>query len=67
MTALEARSHLRELEVERALAGTTSLTGVEVYMADLNEEIATWRSVYTGAAVTEIATLRGEVFGRQVG
>jgi hypothetical protein len=67
MTALEARSHLRELEVERALAGTTSLTGVEVYMADLDEEIATWRSVYTGAAVTEIATLRGELFGRQVG
>jgi hypothetical protein len=67
MTALDARSHLRELEVERALAGTTSLTGVEVYMADLDEEIATWRSVYTGAAVTEIATLRGELFGRQVG
>lgn len=67
MTALDARSHLRELEVERALAGTTSLTGVEVYMADLDEEIAAWRSVYTGAAVTEIATLRGELFGRQVG
>ena len=67
MTALEARSHLKELEVERALAGTTPLTGVEVYMADLDEEIATWRSVYTGAAVTEIGTLRGELFGRQVG
>jgi hypothetical protein len=67
MTALEARSHLRELEVERALAGTTSLAGVEVYMADLDEEIAAWRSVYTGAAVTEIASLRGELFGRQVG
>ena len=67
MTALHARSHLRELEVERAHAGTTSLSGVEVYMADLDEEIAAWRSVYTGAAVTEIASLRGELFGPQVG
>jgi hypothetical protein len=67
MTALEARSHLRELEVERVVAGTTSLAGVEVYMADLDEEIAAWRSVYTGAAVTEIASLRGELFGPQVG
>ena len=67
MTALEARSHLRELEVERALVGTTSLGGVEVYMADLDEEIAAWRSVYTGAALTEIASLRGELFGPQVG
>jgi hypothetical protein len=67
MTALEARSHLKELEVERALAGTTSLAAVEVYMADLDEDIAAWRSVYTGAAVTEIASLRGELFGPQVG
>jgi hypothetical protein len=36
-------------------------------MADLDEEIAAWRSVYTGAAVTEIASLRGELFGPQVG
>jgi hypothetical protein len=67
MTALEARNHLKELEAERALAGTTSLAGVEVYMVDLDEDIAAWRSVYIGAAVTEIASLRGELFGQQVG
>ena len=67
MTALQARSQLGELEVERALAAFTPLTGVEAYMADLEEEIATLRSVYVGAAVTEIASLRGELFGPQVG
>jgi hypothetical protein len=67
MSALEARNHLSALEVERALAGSTALAGVDVYMADLEEEIAAWRSVYVGAAVTEIATLRGELFGRQEG
>ena len=67
MSALEARSHLSELEAERALVGFSALAEVEPYMADLEEEIATWRTVYTGAAVTEIASLRGEMFGRQVG
>ena len=49
-TALEARSHLSDLELERALAGTTPLAGVAAYMVDLEEEIAAWRSVYIGAA-----------------
>lgn len=66
-TALEARSHLSDLELERALAGTTPLAGVAAYIVDLEEEIAAWRSVYIGAAVTEIASLRGELFGPQVG
>lgn len=67
MTALEARSQLSELEFERVLAADTALSGVELYMADLEEEIATMRSVYVGAAVTEIASLRGELFGPQFG
>jgi hypothetical protein len=40
---------------------------VDAYMADLEEEIATLRNVYVGAAVTEIASLRGELFGPQEG
>jgi hypothetical protein len=36
-------------------------------MTDLEQEIATWQSVYVGAAVTEIASLRAELFGPQVG
>jgi len=67
MTALQARSQLGELEIERALAARTPLAGVEAYMADLEEEIATVRNVYVGAAVTEIASLRAELFGPQVG
>jgi hypothetical protein len=67
MTALQARSHLSELEAERALARSNPLANVDLYMADLEEEIAAWRSVYVGAAVTEIASLRGELFGPQVG
>jgi predicted LPLAT superfamily acyltransferase len=67
MSALQARSHLGELEVERALAKSTALAGVDSYMADLDEEIATWRNVYIGAAVTEIASLRAELFGPQYG
>ena len=67
MTALEARHRLTDLEVERALAGGGPLAGVDAYMADLEEEIETWRQVYTAAAVTEIASLRAELFGPQVG
>jgi hypothetical protein len=67
MTALEARSHLGDLEVERALVSSTSLAHVDAYMTDLEQEIATWQSVYVGAAVTEIASLRAELFGPQVG
>ena len=67
MTALEARSHLSDLEVERALVSSTSLAYVDAYMTDLEQEIATWQSVYVGAAVTEIASLRAELFGPQVG
>jgi hypothetical protein len=67
MTALEARNHLAQLESERALAHTTPLAGVASYMADLEEEIEETRQVYTVAAVTEIASLRAELFGPQVG
>jgi hypothetical protein len=65
--ALEARSHLSELQAERALVRTTSLAEVDAYMADLEEEIAAWQSVYVGAVVTEIATLRAQLSGPQVG
>ena len=37
------------------------------YMADLEDEIAEVSDAYVGAAVTEIAVLRGELFGPQVG
>lgn len=55
MTAIEARTHLIQLEAERALA------------TDLDDEIEALRHAYVGAAVTEIASLRGELFGPQFG
>jgi hypothetical protein len=36
-------------------------------MADLDQEIAPTHSAYMGAAVTEIASLRGQLSGPQVG
>ena len=67
LTAVELREHLAELEAERSLAHLTGLSEVETYRADLEEEIQVGRHVYVGLAVTEIATLRAELFGPQVG
>jgi hypothetical protein len=67
MFATEMHTHLKQLQAERALASIEGLAGDSAYMADLDEEIATTESAYVGAAVTEIASLRGELYGRQVG
>jgi hypothetical protein len=67
MTAVELRSHLARLEAERSLALATGLGAVDLYMADLEEELEGCRQAYVVAAVTEIATLRGELFGPQAG
>jgi hypothetical protein len=67
LTAVEMREHLVELEAERSLAHLTGLAEVETYRSDLEEEIEMGRHVYVGLAVTEIATLRAELFGPQVG
>jgi hypothetical protein len=58
------RSYLASLHAERALALATQTA---VALAELDAEIELARSAYAGVAVTEIATLRGELFGRQVG
>jgi hypothetical protein len=67
MTALELHEHVKQLEAERALALSVGLGHVDAYMADLDEELAHRRHLYVTAAVTEIATLRAELFGPQVG
>lgn len=66
-SALELRSHVIQLQEERALALGAGLGGVRAYMADLDEELGHRRHLYVAAAVTEIATLRAELFGAQVG
>jgi len=67
MFATEMQTHLQQLHAERALASIEGLSGDSAYMADLDEEIAVTRRAYIGAAVTDIATFRGELYGRQVG
>ena len=67
MFATEMQNHLQQLKAERALASIEGLSSDSAYMSDLDQEIAVTRSAYVGAAVTEIASLRGELYGRQTG
>jgi hypothetical protein len=67
MSSTQIRARLIELTHERAAAERAGLGGNQAYMADLEDEIATYRLALAGAAVTEIAVLRGELFGRQFG
>jgi hypothetical protein len=67
MFATKIHIQLQELQAERALAAIEGLASDAAYMADLEQEIAATRSAYVGAAVTEIATLRGRLSGPQVG
>lgn len=65
--ATDIRARLTELEHERVLAVSTGLASVPSYLADLDAELRETQERYIGAAVTEIATLRGELFGAQAG
>jgi hypothetical protein len=65
--AFELHVRLNELFAERLLASNEGLAANTAYMADLEDEIAEVSDAYVGAAVTEIAALRGELFGPQVG
>jgi hypothetical protein len=65
--AFELHVRLNELYAERALASNEGLAANTAYMADLEDEIAEVGDAYVAAAVTEIAALRGELFGTQVG
>jgi hypothetical protein len=67
MSAIEIQDHLQQLQAERALALSEGLEDNVAYMADLEDEIAAARSAYVGAAVTEIASLRAELSGPQLG
>ena len=66
-TALDALRHLEVLQEERALAHLTGLIHDVDYVADLEDDIAASTHAYVGLAVTEIATLRSELFGANVG
>jgi hypothetical protein len=67
MTTTELRDQLKALEAERAAAAEWGLIDVPAYLADLSAEIEAYRAAYVGAAVSEIASLRGALSGPQVG
>jgi hypothetical protein len=66
-TATDVKERLDLLRLERALALACDLAEDAAYMADLEEEIATYRAAWVGAAVTEVATMRAALSGPQVG
>ena len=67
MSRKEIRAHLVELADELQAAEALGMCHGGAYMTDLEEEIATYRHALVGASVTEIAVLRGVLFGRDYG
>ena len=67
MSSLEIRARLSDLACERVAAAEAGLTADRAYMADLEAEIREYRTALVGTVVTEIATFRGELFGRDSG
>jgi hypothetical protein len=61
------RLYLGQLMAERLDATEAGLGENAVYMSDLEDDLVAARAAYVGLAVTEIATLRGQLWGRQVG
>jgi hypothetical protein len=66
-TALDARNELRRLQAERLDAVEAGLGENNLYMSDLDNDIEAYRALYIGLAVTEIASLRAQLGGPQVG
>jgi hypothetical protein len=67
MTATDARNRLHRLQAERLDAVEAGLGDNALYMGDLQNDIAASRALYVGLAVTEIASLRAQLGGPQVG
>ena len=67
MSAIDIPSQLHQLHAQRGLAALEPRKPASVRLADLDEEIEATRDAYVAAAITEIATLRAELFGAQAG
>jgi hypothetical protein len=63
-SAADELAYLTSLRSDRALA---ELMGDEELVVDLEIDIAASAAAFVGLAVTEIATLRGEIGGRDQG
>jgi hypothetical protein len=67
MTATDARLQLHRLQAERLDATDAGLAENATYMASLETDIEASRAAYVALAVTEIASLRAQLSGPQVG
>jgi hypothetical protein len=67
MTATDARLQLQRLQAERLDAVEAGLGENDLYMTDLDTDIEASRVAYVAIAVTEIASLRGQLSGRNEG
>jgi hypothetical protein len=67
MSPVQILARLLELADERFAAENVGLAANPVYMADLELEVVEYRRALVGALVTDIAVVRGELFGRNVG
>ncbi len=67
MSAPDARLQLQRLQAERLDAVEAGLGDNELYMTDLATDIESSRVAYVALAVTEIASLRGQLSGPQQG
>lgn len=67
MTAHDLRLQLGRLGAERVDATEAGLGDNALYMSLLEHDLAATRAAYVGLAVTEIASLRGQLSGPQSG
>jgi hypothetical protein len=67
MTAREKQLEVDRLQADRLQADRTGLRDNDFFIEALDAELAAARAMYVGLAVTEIATLRGQLFGRNFG
>lgn len=67
MSAYDIRLQLGRLTAERLDAVEAGLGDNAVYMRELEDDLLATRQAYIGLAVTEIATLRAQLSGPQVG
>jgi hypothetical protein len=67
MSAVEILGRLRALAAERFEAERAGLMACPEYRRDLEQEWEDCRTAFVGTAVTEIAVLRSELWGRELG
>jgi hypothetical protein len=66
-TSAVARRLVKCLLAQRSRARLAGIAPESRYMQQLEADLEAAREAYTGLAVTEIATLLGDLIGRQVG